>query len=128
MVGILLAHDQPPGQQPPWGRTARRSEPARSRRPGRPRPRAPQAGGLRVEVRFEQVSKVFDQNRVLADLDLTIPAGDFLVLLGPSGCGKTTALRIAAGLETPTGGRFFIGDRDVTALPPRARDIAMVFQ
>jgi multiple sugar transport system ATP-binding protein len=81
-----------------------------------------------VEVRFEQVSKVFDQNRVLADLDLTIPAGDFLVLLGPSGCGKTTALRIAAGLEIPTGGRFFIGDRDVTALPPRARDIAMVFQ
>jgi len=81
-----------------------------------------------VEVRFEQVSKVFDQNLVLADLDLSIPAGDFLVLLGPSGCGKTTALRIAAGLETPTGGRFFIGDRDVTALPPRARDIAMVFQ
>ena len=45
-----------------------------------------------MEVRFEQVSKVFDQNRVLADLDLSIPAGDFLVLLGPSGCGKTTAL------------------------------------
>jgi multiple sugar transport system ATP-binding protein len=81
-----------------------------------------------VEVRFEQVSKTFDQSQVLADLDLTIPDGDFLVLLGPSGCGKTTALRIAAGLETPTGGRFFIGDRDVTALPPRARDIAMVFQ
>ena len=81
-----------------------------------------------MEVRFEQVSKVFDQNRVLADLDLSIPAGDFLVLLGPSGCGKTTALRIAAGLEVPTGGRFFIGDRDVTELPPRARDIAMVFQ
>jgi multiple sugar transport system ATP-binding protein len=81
-----------------------------------------------VEVRFEQVTKTFDQNQVLAELDLSIPDGDFLVLLGPSGCGKTTALRIAAGLETPTGGRFFIGDRDVTALPPRARDIAMVFQ
>jgi multiple sugar transport system ATP-binding protein len=81
-----------------------------------------------VEVRFERVTKTFDQNCVLAELDLSIPDGDFLVLLGPSGCGKTTALRIAAGLEAPTGGRVFIGDRDVTELPPRARDIAMVFQ
>ncbi len=81
-----------------------------------------------MEVRFERVTKTFDQNCVLADLDLSIPDGDFLVLLGPSGCGKTTALRIAAGLEEPTGGRVFIGDRDVTDLPPRARDIAMVFQ
>jgi multiple sugar transport system ATP-binding protein len=81
-----------------------------------------------VQVRFEQVTKRFDQNCVLAELDLSIPDGDFLVLLGPSGCGKTTALRIAAGLEAPTSGRVFIGDRDVTELPPRARDIAMVFQ
>jgi len=81
-----------------------------------------------VEVRFEQVTKTFDQNCVLAELDLSIADGDFVVLLGPSGCGKTTALRIAAGLEGPTGGRVFIGDRDVTDLPPRARDIAMVFQ
>jgi multiple sugar transport system ATP-binding protein len=81
-----------------------------------------------VEVRFEQLTKSFDENCVLAELDLNIPDGDFLVLLGPSGCGKTTALRIAAGLEEPTGGRVYIGDRDVTMLPPRARDIAMVFQ
>jgi multiple sugar transport system ATP-binding protein len=81
-----------------------------------------------VQVRFQQVTKTFDQNCVLAELDLSIPDGDFLVLLGPSGCGKTTALRIAAGLEEPTGGRVFIGERDVTELPPRARDIAMVFQ
>ncbi|MEP7023335.1 MAG: ABC transporter ATP-binding protein [Actinomycetota bacterium] len=81
-----------------------------------------------MEIRFEQLTKSFDENCVLAELDLTIPDGDFLVLLGPSGCGKTTALRIAAGLEEPTGGRVFIGDRDVTYLPPRARDIAMVFQ
>jgi multiple sugar transport system ATP-binding protein len=81
-----------------------------------------------VEVRFEQLTKSFDENCVLAELDLSIPDGDFLVLLGPSGCGKTTALRIAAGLEEPSGGRVYIGDRDVTVLPPRARDIAMVFQ
>jgi multiple sugar transport system ATP-binding protein len=81
-----------------------------------------------VEIRFERVTKTFDQNCVLAELDLTVGDGDFLVLLGPSGCGKTTALRIAAGLEEPTGGQVYIGDRNVTALPPRARDIAMVFQ
>ena len=51
-----------------------------------------------------------------------------MVLVGPSGCGKSTALRMIAGLETPTGGRIMIGDRDVTALPPQERDIAMVFQ
>ena len=50
------------------------------------------------------------------------------MLVGPSGCGKSTALRMIAGLETPTGGRILIGDRDVTALPPQDRDIAMVFQ
>ena len=49
-------------------------------------------------------------------------------MLGPSGCGKTTALRLLAGLETPTAGRIFIGERDVTRLEPRHRDIAMVFQ
>jgi multiple sugar transport system ATP-binding protein len=81
-----------------------------------------------VDVRFEQVSKRFDQAPVLTDLNLTIPDAAFLVLLGPSGCGKTTALRIAAGLEQPSNGQIFIGDRNVTAIPPRGRDIAMVFQ
>jgi multiple sugar transport system ATP-binding protein len=81
-----------------------------------------------VELRFEQVSKKFDQAPVLSDFTLDIPDATFLVLLGPSGCGKTTAMRIAAGLEQPTSGRVFIGDRDVTGIPPRARDVAMVFQ
>ena len=61
-------------------------------------------------------------------LDIAIADGEFMVLVGPSGCGKSTALRMIAGLETPTAGRMLIGDRDVTALPPQERDIAMVFQ
>ncbi|RBQ18936.1 ABC transporter [Spongiactinospora rosea] len=66
--------------------------------------------------------------RAIDDLDLEIADGEFLALLGPSGCGKTTLLRTIAGLETPTAGRVGIGGRDVTALPPGRRDVAMVFQ
>ena len=61
-------------------------------------------------------------------LDLDIEDGEFLVLVGPSGCGKSTSLRMLAGLEFVNGGRIRIGDRDVTRLAPKERDIAMVFQ
>ncbi|QWF79608.1 ABC transporter ATP-binding protein [Amycolatopsis sp. CA-230715] len=61
-------------------------------------------------------------------LDLEIADGEFLVLVGPSGCGKSTSLRMLAGLEDIDDGAVWIGDRDVTELPPRSRDIAMVFQ
>ncbi|MCF6734112.1 ABC transporter ATP-binding protein [Blastococcus sp. KM273129] len=61
-------------------------------------------------------------------LDLAIEDGEFLVLVGPSGCGKSTSLRMLAGLEDVTDGRILIGDRDVTEVPPKDRDIAMVFQ
>src|SRR3978361_2092571 len=61
-------------------------------------------------------------------LDLDIADGEFLVLVGPSGCGKSTSLRMLAGLEEVTSGSIRIGDRDVTDLPPKDRDIAMVFQ
>ena len=61
-------------------------------------------------------------------LDLKIEDGEFLVLVGPSGCGKSTSLRMLAGLEDVDDGSVWIGDRDVTQLPPRSRDIAMVFQ
>src|SRR5215470_14356767 len=61
-------------------------------------------------------------------LDLEIADGEFLVLVGPSGCGKSTSLRMLAGLEDVTDGRILIGERDVTHLRPKERDIAMVFQ
>ena len=64
----------------------------------------------------------------LSNLNLDVPPGEFLVLVGPSGCGKSTALRSIAGLEEPDSGTIRIGERDVTNLPPRDRDIAMVFQ
>ena len=66
--------------------------------------------------------------QVVKGLDLDVEDGEFLVLLGPSGCGKTTALRMVAGLESVTSGRILIGDRDVTRVLPKYRDIAMVFQ
>ncbi len=64
----------------------------------------------------------------LTDLSLEVPDGQFMVLVGPSGCGKTTALRLVAGLERPSSGTIQIGDRVVNELPPKSRDIAMVFQ
>jgi multiple sugar transport system ATP-binding protein len=82
-----------------------------------------------ASVRLEGLRKTYPNGHVAAQgLDLEISDGEFMVLVGPSGCGKSTALRMVAGLETPTGGRILIGDRDVTALPPQDRDIAMVFQ
>src|SRR3712207_3288310 len=78
---------------------------------------------------FEHVSKVFpDGTAAVADLDLRIADGEFCVLLGPSGCGKSTVLRLVAGLEEVTGGTIRIGDRAVDDVPPRERDVAMVFE
>jgi len=81
-------------------------------------------------VAFENVCKRYaaGQNPAVDDFTLEVREGEFLVLVGPSGCGKSTTLRMVAGLETPTSGRIYIGGRDVTDLPPRDRDIAMVFQ
>ena len=81
-------------------------------------------------VTFEKATRVFPgQERPAVDhLDLEIEDGEFLVLVGPSGCGKSTSLRMLAGLEEVDDGRVLIGDRDVTNLPPKSRDIAMVFQ
>jgi multiple sugar transport system ATP-binding protein len=81
-----------------------------------------------VQVSFDKIQKSFGAVRVLEELNLQVEPGEFLVLLGASGSGKTTALRILSGLETATAGRVLIGDRDVTSILPKYRDISMVFQ
>lgn len=81
-----------------------------------------------VPVVFDKIEKSFGVVRVLEELSLNVEPGEFLVLLGASGSGKTTALRIMAGLETATSGRILIGDRDVTEVLPKYRDVSMVFQ
>jgi multiple sugar transport system ATP-binding protein len=82
-----------------------------------------------ARIAFENVSKVFpDGTRAVDDLGLEIPDGEFAVLVGPSGSGKSTALRMVAGLEDATRGTIRIGDRVVNDVPPKNRDIAMVFQ
>lgn len=79
-------------------------------------------------IRLEGISKSFDNNIIIPKLDLTIGDGEFVTLLGPSGCGKTTLLRMIAGLETPSTGKIFIDDEDVTNLAPYKRNVNMVFQ
>jgi ABC-type sugar transport system ATPase subunit len=79
-------------------------------------------------VTLERVSKRFGDATIVDQLDLAIADGELLVLVGGSGCGKSTTLRMIAGLESVSSGTIRIGERDVTHLPPRARDVAMVFQ
>jgi len=81
-------------------------------------------------VTFDQATRVYNDGDPPAvdRLDLEIEDGEFLVLVGPSGCGKSTTLRMLAGLEPVDYGEIYIGDRDVTTVPPKDRDIAMVFQ
>ncbi|MFA5941781.1 MAG: sn-glycerol-3-phosphate ABC transporter ATP-binding protein UgpC [Sinimarinibacterium sp.] len=79
-------------------------------------------------IRFQNVSKHFGDVSVIPGLDLEIHDQEFIVLVGPSGCGKSTILRMIAGLETLSGGELYIGERLVNDLPPKDRDVAMVFQ
>jgi multiple sugar transport system ATP-binding protein len=82
-----------------------------------------------AEIRLEQLTKVYpDGTKAVSELNLEIADGEFIVLVGPSGCGKTSALRMVAGLEPITSGNVKIGGRVVNDLPPKDRDIAMIFQ
>jgi multiple sugar transport system ATP-binding protein len=86
-------------------------------------------GATMARIELEDVSKVYGgTTRAVNQLSLDIPDGDFMVFVGPSGCGKSTALRMVAGLEDITEGEIRIGDRVVNDMPPKDRDIAMVFQ
>jgi multiple sugar transport system ATP-binding protein len=87
-----------------------------------------QGDGRSAPVSFEHVVKRFGTITAVDNLNLQVANGEMLVLLGPSGCGKTTSLRMLAGLESITSGQIRIGDTVVNSLPPRSRDIAMVFQ
>ena len=83
---------------------------------------------MSVSLKIENVSKVYDKNIALNHVNLDVQAGEFVCLLGPSGCGKSTLLRLIAGLDTPTEGKIYIGDRDVTGLPPSRRNFGIMFQ
>src|SRR5690606_25016699 len=100
----------------------------RARTPHRPR-RPRQGSCLMAQIVLEDVWKIYpDGTEAVRSLDLEIGDGEFVVFVGPSGCGKTTALRMIAGLEEISRGTVRIGDQVVNEVPPKARDIAMVFQ
>ena len=81
-----------------------------------------------AQVVLRELNKKYDEVHAVKDVNLTIRDKEFMVLVGPSGCGKTTTLRMIAGLEDITSGEIAIGERIVNDLPPKDRDIAMVFQ
>jgi len=82
-----------------------------------------------AHIELKKITKGFDSNKpVLENLNLTVNDGEFLVLVGPSGCGKSTTLRLIAGLETAGSGDIFIAGKLVNNIPPKDRDISMVFQ
>src|SRR5713226_5714019 len=87
-----------------------------------------EAGAIMASVEIRGVKKSFGAVNVIHGIDVTIADEEFVVLVGPSGCGKSTLLRMVAGLEQITGGQISIGGRVVNNLPPKDRDIAMVFQ
>ena len=80
------------------------------------------------DVRLERVTKAFGEVKAVDDLSLSFERGGFVALLGPSGCGKTTTLRMIGGFEEPTSGTVYLGEQNVTGLPPYKREVNTVFQ
>lgn len=81
-----------------------------------------------AKVRLEQLRKTFGHGDVIAELNVTVEDRELFMIVGPSGCGKSTLLHMIAGLESPTEGRIVFDDQEVTAMPPRERDVGLVFQ
>ena len=79
-------------------------------------------------LKIQGIRKTFHETEILKGIDIAIEPGEFLILVGPSGCGKSTLLSMIAGLDQPTSGHIHLGERDITQLPSKDRDIAMVFQ
>ncbi len=110
------------------------AKPASPQRAG-PRTAAPQSGfapwkdpAKEPFVRFENITKRFDDFVAVKNVTLDIYEREFFALLGPSGCGKSTLLRMLAGFERPTEGRTIVAGQDITALPPYERPVNMMFQ
>lgn len=83
---------------------------------------------MSVSIKLENISKKYDKNAALNNINLNIKEGQLICLLGPSGCGKSTLLRIIAGLEKPNSGKVFIGNKDMTSYPPSKRNFGIMFQ
>lgn len=83
---------------------------------------------MSVDIRIEGISKLYGKNPALNNINLEIKKGEFVCLLGPSGCGKTTLLRLIAGLDTPSEGKIYINEKDVTDTPASRRNFGIVFQ
>ena len=81
-----------------------------------------------ADLALQGIHKSFGSTRVLHEIDIHLPDGEFLVLVGPSGCGKSTLMNLVAGLEEPSGGRIVLGGQDITDVEPADRNISMVFQ
>ena len=81
-----------------------------------------------ARVEIQNIDKNYGAVKILKDISISVKDGEFLVLVGPSGCGKSTLLRMIAGLENISAGEIYIGDRIVNNLPPKERDVSMVFQ